>query len=116
MHIKFHILSGIIPSILMQNPMFLFGSILPDAALIKNELNLKIKNKKFNPNTVDNVSLFIYRGTHSLFFVFLCLFINKQMALGILCHQILDWASHSGRFSARPFFPFSYKLESRSKK
>lgn len=106
MNVKYHGAIGIAGSLLLQDPLFLLGSIIPDLPLIPNEVKL-IKNKQnFNAYKVDKYSFSLYLMSHSAFFcAFVALFCPLSFWTGYLLHVICDLFTHSGRFTARPFFP-----------
>jgi len=88
---------------------FFIGSLVPDLVLIWNEYSLRRKRKVFDPLDVSQVEIYLYYLTHCLLFVAVSWFLlGSSFSLGIFCHQVLDWFSHSGRFSTRPFFPFYF--------
>lgn len=106
MNIKYHIVCGLcIDYTLKTFPLNTLSSIAPDLPLIGNEIYL-IKNKaKFNADKVTEKIMTTYRLTHS-FVVPLMLF-NASFFWGYLIHLTSDLFTHTGRFTAMPFYPFS---------
>ena len=111
MNILIHGATGIIGELLFPSSgLFFIGCICPDVILLKNEIKLRVARKEFAAEKVGNISYFLYKITHSiLFFCFCFLFLNKIFAIGILCHQLMDWFSHCGRFETQPFYPITNK-------
>ena len=105
MHLIYHSIVGIGGSVFF-GPSFFIGSILPDTALVRNELRLRKSGKKFDSYTVYRVDFHLYHFTHSLWFPIMIGLFFPACAIGILTHQAMDWFSHSGPFSTRPLFPF----------
>lgn len=109
MNIAYHAAIGATGFILFPEDKLLFflASIAPDFALIPNEIRLRIRNEKFNEWKVPRFEVCLYHLTHSLFVTALLYFINPVCFLGHFIHIVCDWFTHTGRFSARPFFPVS---------
>jgi hypothetical protein len=105
MNIVGHISIGLIGYTITKEPLFLIGSILPDLALIPNELRLK----KFNKWNVKYK--FLYDISHSLFIPIILLFFNKLFALAYLIHLIVDIPFHSSSFRWKPFLINRYKTK-----
>ena len=108
MHIKYHVACGIALDVTFKTYgiMTLF-SILPDAPLIFNEIKLIREKKAFDPNTIDNRIMNLYRFTHGLpFLSILALYLDWTLVLAFGIHQVADWFTHTGRFASQPLFPF----------
>lgn len=103
MNIIGHISIGVIGYALTKEPLFIIGSLLPDIALIPNEL----KFKKFNKWNVR--AKYLYDITHSLFFPFCMLFVSPLMALGVLIHILVDVPFHTSSFRWKPFIINRYR-------
>lgn len=112
MNIKYHIVCGVILDISFQTKgiMTVF-SILPDTPLLINEISL-IKNKrKFDEWDISNFTMILYKCTHSLLVLPLIYKLHTFAWFAWLVHQVCDWFTHTGRFTAMPIFPFSYKVK-----
>jgi 7-cyano-7-deazaguanine synthase in queuosine biosynthesis len=105
MNIVGHIIIGSIQSIAMGNPMPLLGNIIPDVALIPNELSNRIKGKHFNEHEVNEYAYKFYMLLHSLLFAMLFITIDYGLFVGIVSHQIVDWITHTNRFRTMPLYP-----------
>jgi len=105
MHIIGHASIGVIGYIITKEPLFIIGSLLPDIALIPNEL----KFKKFNKWNVR--MKYIYDISHSLFIPFILLLINNLFALAYLIHLIIDIPFHTSSFRWKPILLNRYKTK-----
>lgn len=103
MHIIGHTTIGLIGYAVTKDPIFLFGSILPDLILIPNELRFK----KFNKWDVKYKLL--YDISHSLFIPIILFFFNKLFAIAYLIHLIIDIPFHTSSFRWKPFLINRYK-------
>lgn len=103
MHIVGHTSIGIISYLITKEPLALIGSLLPDIALIPNELN---KNK-FNKWNVKYKIL--YDISHSLFIPIILFYFNTILALFYLLHIILDIPFHTSSFRWKPILINRYK-------
>jgi hypothetical protein len=105
MNIIGHISIGLIGYAITNDPLFLLGSILPDWALIPNEL----RNKKFNKWNVLYKN--IYDFTHSIFFCAFLYLININLFISCLIHILIDIPFHSSSFRWKPFLINRYKTK-----
>ena len=109
MNIKYYITLGLILDIALgSNGWVTLGSILPDLGLLKNEIKLFFTKKSFDPNSVTHLDRTMYFTTHSFFILPFLNMIHGYLALGYFLHLISDMFTHTGVFSARPFYPFNY--------
>lgn len=107
MNIKYHVAVGVIGEIYFDSHgLFLLGSLLPDFALIPNEINLVWQRQNFDPNKVPRFILDTYHFTHSLVFAAIVFYFNPIIGYGVILHQLCDWFTHTGVFSTRPLYPF----------
>lgn len=106
MNIKYHLLCGVILDCTVTKfPIGIISSVIPDVPLIANEIRL-IKNKqKFNQNDVSNILIQCYFATHSLLILPLLAIAVPHYLAGYALHILTDLFTHTGRFTARPFFP-----------
>lgn len=107
MNVKYHAAVGMMGSVFF-GPTFFIGAIFPDVALIKNEWKLYRTKRRFNENQVSKTEWVVYMCFHSLFLTALLFHVEPILAIGHLFHIVPDWFTHTGRFSARPFYPFNY--------
>lgn len=92
-----HLIIGAIGYGISHDPLFFIGSIIPDVALIPNEL----KRKKFDKW---DVSLkWLYDLTHSLYAPALAIFLSPSLAIAWLIHVIVDIPFHTSSFRWKPF-------------
>ena len=103
MNIVGHLLIGTTGYILTKDPLWFIGSLLPDIALIPNELRFK----KFNKWDVRFKQL--YDITHSLFIPPLLWFISPLFSVAYLLHILVDIPFHSSSFRWKPFLFNRYK-------
>jgi hypothetical protein len=103
MNIVGHITIGITGTLITGDTLFLVGSLLPDVALIPNEL----QKTKFNKWKVKYK--FLYDLTHSIYFVVLTYLINPVLSLGVLIHVLVDIPFHTSSFRWKPFLLNRYK-------
>lgn len=110
MNIRHHATIGFLGLFAVNEPLlgpFFIASIAPDVTLLGNELKNLILWRKFDPEAVDPVSFAAYHCAHSLFVTLVLYFLWPTAALGHLIHVVCDWFTHTGRFTAMPFYPFS---------
>lgn len=103
MHIIGHSAVAAIGFCLTKEPLFILGSLLPDIALLPNEL----KRQPFDKWNVRGKKL--YELTHSLFFPIAVWFLSPITAIGILIHILLDIPFHTSSFRWKPFLYNRYK-------
>ena len=103
MNILGHIAVGLIGYAASKDPLFLLGSILPDAPLIANEM----RRTPFNKWDVKGKRL--YDVTHSLYAPIALFFISPITSLAFLIHILLDVPFHSSSFRWKPFLFSRYK-------
>ena len=108
MNIIGHLTIGFIGYIITKEPLFLIGSIIPDIALIPNELKLK----KFNKWKVKYK--FLYDISHSLYIPFILFFFSKIFAVAYLIHILIDIPFHSSTFRWKPFLFNRYKTKKKA--
>ena len=114
MNIKYHLMLGLAAEAILGDltGTILFISMAPDLTLLFNELKIRIKRQKFDPYHVDPYSFALYHTAHSLIITIILLSVEWGWAVAHLIHIIPDWFTHTGRFSAMPFYPLSdYKLK-----
>jgi hypothetical protein len=109
MNIFGHIVVGSVQSLLTGSVLPLFGSLLPDAVLISNEVRNRRKGQHFSENKVNDIIYNLYMFTHSLTFALIVFCFSPLLSFGIIVHQVIDWFTHTNRFRTMPFYPFSKK-------
>ena len=117
MNIIGHIAIGIIGTVITNEPLFLIGSLLPDVALIPNELRFTLKKNMLvkHPFSKWNVRWkCLYDLTHSLFFVVCLYWVNPLLCLGALIHVLIDVPFHSSTFRWKPFLINRYKTKKKA--
>ena len=105
MNIVGHIIVGVVGYAITKEPLFLIGSVIPDIALIPNELRFK----KFNKWDVK--CKILYDISHSLYIPAILLFFNPILALAYFIHLIIDIPFHSSSFRWKPFLLNTYKTK-----
>lgn len=103
MNILGHITIGIAGTIIMNEPMFLLGSLIPDLALIPNELRFK-RFDKWNVRWK-----FLYDLSHSLIAVGIAFFLDFGFGLAYMIHVLVDIPFHTSAFRWKPFAFNRYK-------
>jgi hypothetical protein len=103
MNIAGHLTIGAIGSLIVGNPLFLVGSILPDIALIPNEIYLLWSGKRFNKWNVKLKEL--YDISHSILILPLVYIISPHLILPYIIHLLVDIPFHTSnfRFNLIPF-------------
>ena len=112
MNIIGHLAIGITGSLITNNWLFLIGSILPDIALIANEIKLLITNNKFNKFDVSFKLL--YDLSHSLYMLIGLYFLPISLSIGYLIHILIDIPFHSSSFRWKPFLFNRWKCKRRA--
>jgi hypothetical protein len=105
MNILGHIIVGVAGYTITKEPLFLIGSLMPDIALIPNELRFK----KFNKWDVK--CKILYDISHSLYIPAMLLFLNPILAFAYFIHLIIDIPFHSSSFRWKPFLLNTYKTK-----
>jgi len=105
MNIVGHIIIGVAGYAITKEPLFLIGSLLPDVALIPNEL----KFKKFDKWNVRFKIL--YDISHSIFIPLLLWLINPILSVSYFIHIIIDIPFHTSSFRYKPFLLNRYKTK-----
>jgi hypothetical protein len=103
MNIIGHSTIGLIGYLITNEYLFLIGSIIPDSALIFNELKLKQFDKW------DVKYKWMYDLTHSLYAPLIISFISIPLFVGWLIHILIDVPFHSSSFRWKPFLFERYK-------
>jgi hypothetical protein len=103
MNIIGHIAVGMVGYVITKEHLFIVGSLLPDIALIPNELRFK----RFNKWDFKFYGLYVF--THSLIFPALLYFVQPYLALSSLIHILSDVPFHTSRLRWRPFLINRYK-------
>lgn len=111
MNIIGHITIGIVGSVIISNPLFLLGSLLPDLPLIANEISLIRKKNKFNKFDVKYKKL--YEFTHSLFPLLFMVF-SPTLFISYLIHILVDIPFHTSSFRWKPFMINRWKSKKRA--
>jgi hypothetical protein len=97
MNIIGHLIIGAAGYSITKEPLFFIGSIIPDIALLPNEL-------KFNKFDKWNVRFkFLYDVSHSLFIPIALYFFNYLFAIAYLLHILIDIPFHTSSFRWKPF-------------
>lgn len=110
MNIKYHLACGIMIDVACGTKgVGTLFSVFPDFPLIANEAENFWKHRKFDPENVRESVLSMYFITHSVLMPLLIYYATNSyvavLAYGI--HIVTDWFTHTGRFSSKPFYPFS---------
>lgn len=105
MNIIGHIVIGFAGYAITKEPLFLIGSLLPDVALIPNEL----KFKKFDKWNVRFKIL--YDISHSIFIPLLLWLINPILSVACFIHIVVDIPFHTSSFRYKPFLFNRYKTK-----
>ena len=108
MNIIGHLSIGAIGYSITKDPLWFIGSVIPDIALIPNE----IKFKKFDKWNVRGK--FLYDITHSLYTPFLLWFLSPVLSLAVLLHILVDIPFHSSTFRWKPFLFNRYKSKKKA--
>lgn len=108
MHVVGHIAIGVIGYLITKEPLFLAGSLLPDAALIFNELKCKTFNKW------DVKGKFLYDITHSIYAPVLLFFLSPVLSIAWLIHIFVDVPFHSSSFRWKPFLFNRYNTKKKA--
>lgn len=108
MNIAGHLLIGGAGFLITEEPLFLIGSIIPDIALIFNELRFK----KFNKWDVRYKTL--YDISHSIYIPFILFYFNYVFAISYLIHIIIDIPFHTSSFRWKPFLINRYKSKKKA--
>ena len=103
MNIVGHLLIGGAGYAITQDPLWFIGSLLPDIALIPNEL----KFKRFDKWNVR--AKYHYDITHSLYIPFILFFLSPLLGLSYLLHILVDIPFHTSTFRWKPFLFNRYK-------
>lgn len=110
MNVKYHVACGVVMDLYFgtKGLMTLF-SVLPDSPLILNEIRIRKEKIPFKAEEVPDTIFFFYMYFHSLIFTsFIGIWFGKFALIAWAVHIVADWFTHTGRFSAMPFFPFSH--------
>jgi membrane-bound metal-dependent hydrolase YbcI (DUF457 family) len=112
MNIKYHVACGILLDLsLGTRGIMVLCSLLPDLPLVGNELRLWRTKSRFNENEVKDGALAFYLLTHSLLILPIIYYLFGLGVVAYGVHIVADWFTHTGRFSAKPFYPLcSYTL------
>lgn len=108
MNITYHAIVGLTLDCTMKTfPISTISSIVPDFPLIKNEVGNFLNGRRFDEWRVSKSCVNFYFLTHSIFIpIALSFFTSFWIGYGV--HILCDLFTHSGRFTARPFFPISH--------
>lgn len=111
MNIKYHLLCGIaLDCTVTKFPIGIISSVIPDVPLIANEIRLIKNKKKFDENDVSELTMKFYFSSHSFINLITLFLINKMYCIGYAIHLISDLFTHTGRFTAMPFYPFQWRF------
>lgn len=112
MNIVGHIAIGVTGYAITKEPLWLVGSVIPDIALIPNEINNLIHKKRFDKWDVK--FKFLYDLTHSLFIPAILFFVSPILSLAYLLHLIIDIPFHTSSFRWKPFLINRYKTKKKA--
>jgi hypothetical protein len=108
MNLIYHASVGIVLDVTMNGHGIVFvASIAPDIVLIRNEFNLRMKKISFNENHIYTAEIVLYRLVHSNLLTMVLFFVNYKIGIAHLVHTVLDWFTHTGKFSTMPFYPLN---------
>ena len=106
MNIKYHLLCGVaLDCTVTKFPIGMISSVIPDVPLIANEIRLIKNKKKFDDNDLSELVMRCYFATHSMLILPFLLIAAPNYVSGYALHILTDLFTHTGRFTARPFFP-----------
>ena len=103
MNILGHTIIGLTGYLITKEPLFLFGSVIPDVCLIPNELKFK-KFDKWNVRCK-----FLYDISHSIYIPILLLSVNLPLSMAYFMHLLIDIPFHTSSFRWNPFLIRKYK-------
>jgi len=105
MNIIGHLIVGVLGYSITDDKLFLIGSLLPDIALLPNEIRIL----KFDKHDVKGK--WLYDVSHSLYVPLLLINLNLTFAIAYLLHILIDIPFHTSTFRWKPFLFNRYKTK-----
>jgi len=103
MNILGHITVGLCGYAITQEPLFFIGSLLPDVALIPNELS----HRKFDKWNIK--FKWLYEISHSLYLPLILALVDNSLSFAYLLHLVIDIPFHTSSLRWKPFLFNRYK-------